>query len=136
MASSSNILQPVLKLQKPTQLGNREYIPKPNTAEERAIYASQVIIPFELSGKTCAFMGPLPGENSSLDKFFPAYYKTRPLVRKIKIDDKGNPILEDANCSGRPKIFERFHIRNTESPPNFIYSKGKGKIMIKPMNKK
>src|SRR4051812_11590340 len=97
MASSSNVLQPVLKLQKPTQLGNQEYIPKPNTAEERAIYASQVIIPFELSGKTCAFMGPLSGENSSPDKFFPAYYKTRPLVSKIKIDDKGNPISEDVN---------------------------------------
>src|SRR3954471_13965103 len=42
-------------------------------------------------------MGPLSGENSSLDKFFPAYYKTRPLVSKIKIDDKGNPISEDVN---------------------------------------
>ncbi|XP_058768267.1 uncharacterized protein LOC131641989 [Vicia villosa] len=97
MASSSNALQPVLKLQKPMQMGNQEYIPIPNTAEERAIYASQVIIPFELSGKTYAFMGPLPGENSSSNKFFPAYYKTRPLVSKIKIDDEGNPISEDSN---------------------------------------
>src|SRR3954463_3436150 len=97
MASSSNVLQPILKLQKPTQLGNQEYIPKPNTAEEHAIYASQVIIPFELSEQACAFMGPLSGENSSLDKFFPAYYKTRPLVSKIKINDEGNPILEDSN---------------------------------------
>ncbi|XP_058772354.1 serine/threonine-rich protein adg2-like [Vicia villosa] len=88
MASSSNALQPVLKLQTPMQMGNQEYIPNPNTAEERAIYASQVIIPFELSVKTYAFMGPLPGENSSPNKFFPAYYKTRPLVSKIKIDDE------------------------------------------------
>src|SRR4051812_32240667 len=44
-------------------------------------------------------MGPLPGgNNSSLGKFFPAYYKTRPLVSKNKIDGDGNLIsAETAN---------------------------------------
>src|SRR4051812_10692234 len=98
MASSSNILQPALKLQKSTQMGDQEYIPNPNTAEVCAIYASQVIIPFELSRKTHAFMGPLPGKsNSTLNKFFPTYYKTRPLVSKNKIDEDGRPILADPN---------------------------------------
>ncbi|XP_058763040.1 uncharacterized protein LOC131636449 [Vicia villosa] len=43
-------------------------------------------------------MGPLPGEsNSALNKFFPAYYKTRPLVSKNKINEDGRPILADPN---------------------------------------
>ncbi|XP_058725507.1 uncharacterized protein LOC131596783 [Vicia villosa] len=41
MASSSNILQPALKLQQSTQMGDQEYIPNPNSAEVRVIYASQ-----------------------------------------------------------------------------------------------
>src|SRR3954468_4566736 len=94
MASPSNVLHPVLKIQNPTQLGEQEHIPNPNIAEARAIYASQVIIPFELSGKPLAFMGPLPSEkNPSMNKLFPAYYKTRPLVSKIKIDEDGHSSL-------------------------------------------
>src|SRR3954464_5942879 len=99
MASSSNVLQPVLKLQSTTRSGEQEHIPNPNTEEVRTIYASQVIIPFELSGKSLAFMGPLPGENiSSLNRFFPAYYKTTPLVSKTKIGEDGcSPSGESAN---------------------------------------
>src|SRR4051812_33647322 len=94
MASSSDVLQPALKLQSTIRYGEQEYVSNPNTEEIRAIYASQVIIPFELSGKTLAFMGPLPSENiPSLNKFFPAYYKTRPLVSKIKIDEDGRSPL-------------------------------------------
>src|SRR3954466_2027603 len=93
MASSSNILQPAVKLQSTTRSGEREFVPNPNTEEIRDIYASQVIIPFDLSGKTHAFMGPLPGGNNpSLGKFFPAYYKTRPVLSKNQIDEERNPI--------------------------------------------
>ncbi|XP_058736960.1 uncharacterized protein LOC131609281 [Vicia villosa] len=110
MASFSNVLQPALKLQQSTQMGDQEYIPNPNSAEVRAIYASQVIIPFELSGKTHAFMGPLPGEtNPSLSKFFPAYYKTRLLVSKNKIDEDGRPI------SSKPDDTENTSIVNPSS---------------------
>src|SRR3954465_4012735 len=44
-------------------------------------------------------MGPLPSENiQSVNKFFPAYYKTRPLVSKVKIDEDGrSPIGKSAN---------------------------------------
>ncbi|XP_058732451.1 uncharacterized protein LOC131603986 [Vicia villosa] len=99
MASSSNVLQPALKLQSTTRSGENEHIPNPNVEEVRAIYASQVIIPFELSGKTFAFMGPLPGEdNQTLSKFFPAYYKTRPLVSKANTNEEGcSPSGESAN---------------------------------------
>src|SRR4051812_34582054 len=45
-------------------------------------------------------MGPLPGEtNPSLSKLFPAYYKTRPLVSKNKIDEDGRPILVDLDSA-------------------------------------
>src|SRR3954469_13311210 len=99
MASSSNVLQPALKLHSTTRSGEQEHVQNPNTEEIRAIYASQVIIPFELSGKSLAFMGPLPGENiSSLNRLFPAYYKSRPLVSKTKIDEDGcSPSGESAN---------------------------------------
>src|SRR3954463_11036408 len=99
MTTSSNVLQPALKLQSTTRSGEQECVPNPNTEEIRAIHASQVIIPFELSGKTLAFMGPLPSENiPSLNKFFPAYYKTRPLVSKIRIDEDGcSPLRKSAN---------------------------------------
>src|SRR3954463_8346916 len=99
MASSSNVLQPAVKLQSTTCSGEREFVPNPNTEEIRVIYASQVIIPFDLSGKTLAFMGPLPSENiQSVDKFFPAYYKTRPIVSKVKIDEDGcSPLGKSAN---------------------------------------
>ncbi|XP_058748016.1 uncharacterized protein LOC131620851 [Vicia villosa] len=99
MASSSNVLQPAVKLQSTTRSGEREFVPNPNTEEIRAIYASQVIIPFDLSGKTLAFMGPLPSENiQSVNKFFPAYYKTRPIVSKVKIDEDGrSPLGKSTN---------------------------------------
>lgn len=38
---------------------NQQYIPKPKTEEQRKIYASQVLIPIPVSGKTYVLSGPL-----------------------------------------------------------------------------
>lgn len=40
----------------PVMVGNQQYIPKPKTEEQRRIYASQVLIPISIFGKTHAYL--------------------------------------------------------------------------------
>lgn len=63
MASSrkNKILPSATKLMHPLTIDGKEYVPEPPFAEEKAkIWSSQVLIPFSLSDKPLAFLGPLP----------------------------------------------------------------------------
>src|ERR1051325_1394687 len=80
-ASSSN-LKPTSKI---INLDNQEFITTPKlTQEQKAIYASQVIIPTTVLDKTLGVMGPLIS-TERLEKtkgFFPAYFQTKPIINK------------------------------------------------------
>ena len=73
--SDSN-MKPARKI---INLDNQEFISTPKlTPEQKAIYASQVIIPTTVSDKTLGVMGPLIS-TERLEKtkgFFPAYFQT------------------------------------------------------------
>ena len=55
-------------LSAPLAVGNRQYIPEPQTEEQCRIYNSQVLIPVSISKKTYA-----------LSEFFPSYHKCKPI---------------------------------------------------------
>lgn len=67
-----------------TCIGNHEYVPGPPNYEEKIqIYISHVIIPYSISGKTHALMGPMHDPYVDLTKiryFFPSYQMTKPMV--------------------------------------------------------
>ncbi|KAI5389696.1 hypothetical protein KIW84_075116 [Lathyrus oleraceus] len=61
---------------------NRQYLPEPQTEEQRQIYASQVLIPVSVSNKTYALFGPLADldtDTNKLREFFPSYHKCKPI---------------------------------------------------------
>src|ERR1051325_9351001 len=104
-ASSSN-LKPTSKI---INLDNQEFIATPKlTQEQKAIYASQVIIPTTVLDKTLGVMGPLIS-TERLEKtkgFFPVYSETKPIVNnfaplKTKEDEsmvKTSKTLKDKSC--------------------------------------
>src|ERR1051325_5463710 len=74
--------KPVSKI---INLDNQEFITTPKLSQEqKAIYASQVIIPTTVPDKTLGVMGPLIS-TERLEKtkgFFPAYFQTKPIINK------------------------------------------------------
>lgn len=58
--------------------------------EKALIWKSQVQIPFSVSNKVHAFLGPLPNRPTNFDKLrkiFPCYYCTKPHIFLNKIYD-------------------------------------------------
>lgn len=62
-------LPPFATLSAPLAVGNRQYIPEPQTEEQCRIYASQVLIPVSISEKTYALSGPLADLDADASKF-------------------------------------------------------------------
>ena len=65
----------------PLVVGNRQYIPEPQTEEQRKIYTSQVLIPVSVSEKTYALSGPLADldvDGSKLREFSPLTTNANP----------------------------------------------------------
>ena len=55
-----NAFQPIHHISKPLLIGNQEIVPTPHvSAEQQAIYASQVIIILTLVDKILGYMGPM-----------------------------------------------------------------------------
>jgi hypothetical protein len=75
-------LLPFATLSAPLAVGNHEYIPEPQTEEQRRIYASQVLIPIIVSDKTHQLSGTLvelDADTSKLGEFLPSYHKRKPI---------------------------------------------------------
>jgi hypothetical protein len=73
----------------PLTIDGKEYVPEPPFAEEKAkIWRSQVLIPFSLSDKPLAFLGPLQEnrqpEITKENSFFPTSHLSEPLVSSQK----------------------------------------------------
>lgn len=71
-------LPPFATLPGPVMVGNQQYIPELKTKEQHKIYASQVLIPIYVYGKTHALSGPLADldtDFSKLKEYFPSYKK-------------------------------------------------------------
>lgn len=68
----------------PILVDNRAYVPEPLIEEDkRKILYSQVLIPYSISSRVCAFMGPLPRhirKPQVLEYFFPISLSRDPLV--------------------------------------------------------
>src|ERR1043165_5661177 len=78
----SSSLRPVSKI---INLDNQEFITTPRLSQEqKAIYASQVIIPTTVLEKTLGVMGPLISTErlEKTKEFFPVYSETKPIVNK------------------------------------------------------
>lgn len=91
MASSSKnkTLPSAAKLMQPLTIDGKEYVLEPPFAEEKAkIWRSQVLIPFSLSDKPLAFLGPFPEnrqpEITKKNSFFPTSHLSEPLVSSQK----------------------------------------------------
>ncbi|KAI5401273.1 hypothetical protein KIW84_065937 [Lathyrus oleraceus] len=77
-------------------VGDREYITAPKLLkEQKAIFASQVMVPFLLSGNALGFLGPLVSEEhlEKCAQFFPCHHTTKPIANKT-LSSKDN---EDLN---------------------------------------
>jgi hypothetical protein len=77
-------------------VGDREYITAPKLLkEQKAIFASQVMIPSLLSGNALGFLGPLVSEEhlEKCTQFFPCHHTTKPIANKT-LSSKDN---EDLN---------------------------------------
>lgn len=73
-------LPPFAMLSAPFAVGYRQYIPEPQTEEQRKIYASQVIIVVSVSKITYALSRTLvylDADASKLREFFPSYHKCK-----------------------------------------------------------
>lgn len=81
---SKNPLPLAAKLNVPLTVGKHEYVPKPPMEEERTrIRKSQVFIPYSISEKTHAFLGPLRDpnvKNEKLKEIFLSYHHTSPIT--------------------------------------------------------
>src|ERR1044072_9726509 len=85
-------------------LDNQEFSTPKMTPEQKAIYASQVIIPTIVSDKTLGVMGPLIS-TERLEKtkgFFPAYFLTKPIINK-SVPSK---LKNDDSAAKLPKTLE------------------------------
>lgn len=72
------------RLQSPILNGNQQYVPEsPMQEENLRIYESHLLIPYSISGKPHALMGPLPDPSLDVVKlreFFPSYHQTKPIM--------------------------------------------------------
>lgn len=91
--------QPIMAIQQPILVGTQFYVPESHLEEGTDVYRPQVIIPFNLANKTRAIMGPLPSSEPQAT-FFPAYHKTRPLISRNKVTDKGKLMYEELGEGG------------------------------------
>src|ERR1044072_5282309 len=114
----SSSLKPASKI---INLDNQEFISTPKlTPEQKAIYASQVIIPTTVLDKTLGVMGPLIS-TERLEKtkgFFPAYSETKPIFNKY-VPSK---LKEDESAVKLSKTLEKTCETGTSKPMKDVFN--------------
>ena len=106
-------------------VGNKEFVPTPTlSAEQCAIYASQVIIPFTLADRNLGYIGPLVNVDD-VEKtkiFFPTYHSSKPIAskpstlknagEKVDKNPKGSTAenVQGKNPSKIVKVEKTFHL--------------------------
>lgn len=91
----------------PVMVGNKQYTPEPKTEEHCMIYASYVLIPSSVSGKTHALSGPLDDldiDFSKLKEYFPSYHK-------CKLRGQAKKPRVESTTAEEPKTNETIYLR-------------------------
>lgn len=97
-------------------VGNREYVIPPKLIkEQKAICASQVMIPSLLSGNTLGFLGPLvpEGHLEKCVEFFPCYHTTKPIANKTVSSRNAEDLVQKSTKSAKEKTSD-----DTSSTPS------------------